>query len=188
MKRLASLGILVTTVAMLSAVQIVYALVGASPTESLARLTSFALALACALWIVADAQSRRQTPCFDFGFLVAVFFPISVVWYVFWSRGLRGFLLLARSPGSCLCPRSVHSSPGFSGTCSFEARTESTLLGFHPATISVFEQTSFWIDYFWLTSSDAVSADAIRGVAPELDEPISFSLAGDYSLVLCIGA
>ena len=54
--------------------------------------------------MMADAHLRRQTPCYDFGFLVGVFFPISLVWYVFWSRGVRGILLLGALIGLMLLP------------------------------------------------------------------------------------
>jgi hypothetical protein len=46
------------------------------------------------LWVVADARGRRVVPCFEFGFLCLVFFPISLAWYCFWSRGWRGLLTL----------------------------------------------------------------------------------------------
>jgi hypothetical protein len=104
MKRVKSLGILLTTAAVISALQFGYAAVGTAPPEHVARLASFAFALAFVLWMVVDAQVRRQTPCFDFGLLVAVFFPISLVWYVFWSRGARGFLLLAALLSMMLLP------------------------------------------------------------------------------------
>jgi hypothetical protein len=45
------------------------------------------------LWADADARRRRQTPCFDFGFLAMLSYPVSVLWYCFWSRGWRGGLL-----------------------------------------------------------------------------------------------
>jgi hypothetical protein len=95
MKRISTFGMVFTTVALLSALEFVYSAAGANPPDAVARLAPVAFALACVFWIVADAQKRRQTPCYDFGFLVAVFFPISLVWYVFWSRGTRGILLLA---------------------------------------------------------------------------------------------
>jgi hypothetical protein len=104
MKTTASLGIVVATAVMLSVLQIGYIWAGTDPPEQFARLASFAFALACVLWIMADARKRRQTPCFDFGFLVAVFFPVSVVWYAFWSRGVRGFLLLAALVGLMFVP------------------------------------------------------------------------------------
>jgi hypothetical protein len=104
MKRLGPFGILFATVTILAALQFDYAAVGTTPSENVSQLSSFALALACILWIMADAQMRRQTPCYDFGFLVAVFFPISLVWYVFWSRGWSGFLLLGALLGLMLLP------------------------------------------------------------------------------------
>ncbi len=104
MKTIRSLGIVLVTVVLLSTFQFVYAAAGAAPPENVAQLASVAFVLACVLWIMADARRRRQTPCFDFGFLVAVFFPISLVWYVFWSRGTRGILLLAAFAGLMFLP------------------------------------------------------------------------------------
>jgi hypothetical protein len=104
MKTTASLGIVFATAVMLSVLQCAYIWAGTAPPENVARLASIAFALACVLWIMADARKRRQTPCFDFGFLVAVFFPVSVVWYAFWSRGVRGFLLLAAMVGLMFVP------------------------------------------------------------------------------------
>ena len=104
MKRLGPSGILVVTVLILTALRFDYAAVGTLPSENVSRMSSFALALACILWIMADAQTRRQTPCYDFGFLVAVFFPISLFWYVFWSRGWRGFVTLGAVLGLLLLP------------------------------------------------------------------------------------
>jgi hypothetical protein len=46
------------------------------------------------LWMDADARRRRQLPCYDFGLLAGFFFPISVPWYCFWSRGWRGIWVL----------------------------------------------------------------------------------------------
>src|SRR6478752_4576505 len=104
MKRLGPLGILVASVLILAALRFDYAALGRLPSENVSQMSSFALALACILWIMADAQTRRQTPCYDFGFLVAVFFPISLFWYVFWSRGWRGFLMLGTVLGLLLLP------------------------------------------------------------------------------------
>ncbi len=105
MRPLRPLGILLATVALLSTIQFGSVIIGATHTESLARLTSFGLSLAFVIWVMADAQSRRRTPCFEFGFLVAVYFPVSLAWYVFWSRGWRavftlgGFFVLMLLPG-----------------------------------------------------------------------------------------
>ena len=105
MKPVRPLGLLLSTVALLSAIQFGSVALGATDTDALARLTSFGLSLAFVIWVMADAQSRRRTPCFEFGFLVAVYFPVSLAWYVFWSRGWRalftlaGFFVLMLLPG-----------------------------------------------------------------------------------------
>jgi hypothetical protein len=104
MKRLGPFGILFASVLILAALQLDYAAAGKAPSDNVAHMSSWTLALALILWIMADAQMRRQTPCYDFGFLVAVFFPVSLVWYVFWSRGWRGFLLLGALLGLILLP------------------------------------------------------------------------------------
>ena len=46
------------------------------------------------LWMDADARKRRRLPCYDFGLLAGLLFPLSLVWYCFWSRGWRGALVL----------------------------------------------------------------------------------------------
>jgi hypothetical protein len=38
--------------------------------------------------------SRLGRPCFDFGLFLVYAFPVSILWYCFWSRGRHGFLLL----------------------------------------------------------------------------------------------
>jgi hypothetical protein len=95
MKHLRPLGILFATVAVFSAFQFASVILGKTDSEAVTRLTSFGLSLAFVLWVMADAQSRRRTPCFEFGFLVAVYFPVSLAWYVVWSRGWRAVFILA---------------------------------------------------------------------------------------------
>ena len=46
-------------------------------------------------WVMQDARRRRCVPCFDIGFLLGVTFPLGVIWYLFWTRGWKGFALLA---------------------------------------------------------------------------------------------
>jgi len=46
------------------------------------------------IWMNYDAVRRRCRPCFDFGLFLIYAFPLSVLWYCFWSRGWRGTLLL----------------------------------------------------------------------------------------------
>jgi hypothetical protein len=98
------MAILVAAVAASSALLITHVVVGPPPSETVQGLMSIALGLAFILWVTVDARSRHQTPCYDFGFLVAVFFPVSLVWYVLWSRGWRGLLTLGVLVGLMLLP------------------------------------------------------------------------------------
>ncbi len=67
-------------------------------------LAGFAWNLYVVYWVVRDACKRRLVPCHEFGFLVAAFFPVSVAWYAFWTRGWRGFLPLASLFGLTILP------------------------------------------------------------------------------------
>jgi hypothetical protein len=55
-------------------------------------------------WMDSDARRLRRLPCFDFGLLVGIYLPLSVVWYCLWSRGWRGLLLLLLLFGLWLTP------------------------------------------------------------------------------------
>ena len=104
MRWLGPLGIPIATAALSAAFQVAHVAAGRPPSESTQQLVVIGLALAIVLWIMADARRRRQTPCYDFGFLVAVYFPVSLIWYVFWSRGWRGFLTLVGLVGLWFVP------------------------------------------------------------------------------------
>jgi hypothetical protein len=104
MRPLAPMAVLVAAVAASSVFFIAHVAAGPPPSETVQALTSLALVLSFVLWVMADARSRRRIPCYDFGFLVAVFFPASLVWYVLWSRGWRGLLTLAALIGLMLLP------------------------------------------------------------------------------------
>src|SRR5262245_43611103 len=104
MNRIVPLSLLVVTVAASSALLSAYVAVGRVPTDAPQSLISTGVALALVFWIMADARMRRRTPCYDFGFLVAVFFPASLFWYVLWSRGRRGLLTLVALVGLWFVP------------------------------------------------------------------------------------
>jgi hypothetical protein len=103
MKRL-GLGIMLATSVAFSALLVAYVAGGKLPSDDAERLTSISLTWALVVWVIADARIGRRTPCYDFGFLVAVFFPVSLVWYVLWSRGWRGFLTLGALFGLVILP------------------------------------------------------------------------------------
>lgn len=57
------------------------------------------------VWMDADAQRKSGRPCYDFGFLCALVFPLSLLWYCIWSRGWKwGLLTLSGLAGLWLAP------------------------------------------------------------------------------------
>jgi hypothetical protein len=64
------------------------------PSPTFEMVTSVSWAFLIIYWMVADARYRRKVLCFDFVFLCYVLFPLTVLWYCFWSRGWRGILTL----------------------------------------------------------------------------------------------
>ena len=77
------------------------------PSREMEAVLGFGWALMLLLWMDADARRRRRLPCFDFGLLATMFFPLSLVWYCFWSRGWRGFLFLLMLGALWLLPYAV---------------------------------------------------------------------------------
>jgi hypothetical protein len=67
---------------------------GTAQAACLDTILRFAWALMLILWMDADARHRRRLPCYDFGLLATISFPVSLLWYCFWSRGWRGLLVL----------------------------------------------------------------------------------------------
>jgi hypothetical protein len=45
------------------------------PSEEMMALIEGVLWTGILLWLVADAQERKRYPCYDFGFLMGIFFP-----------------------------------------------------------------------------------------------------------------
>ena len=95
MRWITPFGQLVIVVAMLAAFQTTYVVAGVTPSANAEMVLAYTFPLYTAFWVVADAEQRRRVPCYDFGLLVATFFPVSLLWYLFWSRGWKGLKLLA---------------------------------------------------------------------------------------------
>jgi hypothetical protein len=55
---------------------------------------SYGWAFLLVIWMDADARRLRRLPCYDFGLFVGIFFPLSLLWYCWWSRRWRGLLVL----------------------------------------------------------------------------------------------
>jgi hypothetical protein len=94
MRAISTFGPLLVLSAMLAIPVSMYAAAHQEPPENLVRLTGIAQAVLILYWVLVDARLHHRVPCHDFGFLVAVYMPVSLVWYVLWSRGLRGLLVL----------------------------------------------------------------------------------------------
>jgi hypothetical protein len=79
----------------LTVLLVTYVVAGLMPSPTFEYVASFFGSMLLALWVVADARRKTGVPCFDFGFFCYMFLPLAVPWYCFWSRGLRGLLMLA---------------------------------------------------------------------------------------------
>ncbi|WZO99390.1 hypothetical protein EP7_000996 [Isosphaeraceae bacterium EP7] len=103
-RRPGPLGIFLAATVAFAVSQTLHVIAGTAPSAEALRLTELGLSLSLVLWVVADAQSRRITPCYDFGFLTAVFFPVSIAWYAIRSRGWKGVLTLIALLGLIYLP------------------------------------------------------------------------------------
>jgi hypothetical protein len=90
--------------AALAVTQSAYTLFQVVPSLPGTILLEYGPAFFLVLWVVADASRSRRVPCHDFGFFVMASFPFSVVWYVLWTRRLRGLLVLGALLGLFLAP------------------------------------------------------------------------------------
>ncbi len=94
MRWLGSFGPLLGLSAIVAVFASMYVLLGVRPPEDFERVVSSMQGLFIVYWIVTDARRRRKIPCHDFGFLVATSLPISLIWYLVWTRGFRGLWLI----------------------------------------------------------------------------------------------
>lgn len=84
-------GAFVVLAVALAAFHVAYIALGRPVSDAAQQLTAYSLALFLLWWVVADARRvRGRLPCHDFGFLMGIGFPVSLVWYLVWSRGWKG--------------------------------------------------------------------------------------------------
>src|SRR5579862_1536231 len=62
--------------------------------SAIAYFLPYVLLFAIIGWIVEDAKRRRCVLCFDFAFHLVVWWPISVAWYLIWTRRWVGCLYI----------------------------------------------------------------------------------------------
>jgi hypothetical protein len=94
LRGLVAFGPLVALAAIMAAFASMYVLLGENPPSDLEWLFGFCQFLFVVYWMVLDARRRHRVPCHDFGFLAWVFLPVALPWYLIWTRGLRGLLVL----------------------------------------------------------------------------------------------
>jgi hypothetical protein len=71
---------LVTYAALVTTCLVAFLWGDAPPPPEFGDVASVGWGLMLILWMDADARRRRMLPCYDFGFLAGVFFPLSLVW------------------------------------------------------------------------------------------------------------
>lgn len=94
MRRILSFGPLLGITAVLAAFASMYVILGEKPPELVEACFSIAPSFFLLCWVILDARRLHRVPCHDFGFLVGVFLPVAIPWYLVWTRGLRGVLML----------------------------------------------------------------------------------------------
>ena len=57
-------------------------------------IATYTIPLAIMIWVVWDAQSRRCTPCYDFGLMVYLGWMLAIPGYLVWTRGWKGIFIL----------------------------------------------------------------------------------------------
>ena len=90
-----------------SAGRSLYVATGTTPARSFELLISLGFTWAVIAWIMGDIRRRRLAPCHEFGFLVAVTLPVSLIWYLFWTRGWKGAGVLVTMMGVAFLPSLV---------------------------------------------------------------------------------
>jgi hypothetical protein len=92
---LSAFGPLLGLASILAIFASVYVLLGEEPPDGFSSLYGPIYFLFILSWMILDARRRRGVPCHDFGFLIGIFFPVSLAWYLIWTRGIKGLLMLA---------------------------------------------------------------------------------------------
>lgn len=87
-----------------------YPAAGFYPSPAFEAVVQLSWTLLLAYWVVVDARNGHRIPCFDFGLFCYILLPITLPWYCFWSRGWRGFFLLAALYGFGIAPYIVAST------------------------------------------------------------------------------
>jgi hypothetical protein len=97
--------IAVLTAAFCSAATALYALTGTEPSVSVTLLILFGPSLSVILWMQKDACATKTGAVHDLGFFLFLAWPVVLPWYVFKSRGRRGWKLLIALAALMMAPQ-----------------------------------------------------------------------------------
>ena len=97
--------IAVLTAAFCSAATALYALTGTEPSVSVTLLILFGPSLSVILWMQKDAHATKTGAVHDLGFFLFLAWPVVLPWYVFKSRGRRGWKLLIALAALMMAPQ-----------------------------------------------------------------------------------
>ena len=87
-------GALLFVTIMVAGFNSVYVVIGVVPSYAAQMIGAFTLPIYFVAWVQSDARGRRCTPFFDFGTFMMATWPVSVLWYLIWTRRWRGLLLV----------------------------------------------------------------------------------------------
>jgi hypothetical protein len=104
MRWVGGFGQLLVLSALLTAFQLAHVLLAAPMSKPAEWVAQYSFPVFLILWVNADARRRCLVPCFDFGLFLALFFLPVFVWYLLWSRGWKGLLVLLGIFGLMIVP------------------------------------------------------------------------------------
>jgi hypothetical protein len=95
LRRIRPLGPLLGAALAVMLLPAVHVLLGVPPTDLELAVASYVPAVFIVLWMMDDARMRHCTPCYDLGFFLLLLFPLSLLWYLVWTRTWWGLVVFA---------------------------------------------------------------------------------------------
>lgn len=89
---------------LLTLFQFLYVILDVVPSFAAEVILRNTLPVCLVIWMQDDARFHRKTPCFDFGLFLTGTFPLSILGYLAWSRGVRGLLVALYFLGLAILP------------------------------------------------------------------------------------
>ena len=102
-----SYGWLLIASAIVAVFNSLYVIINVRPSVHAQLIADFTLPVCFMTWVQTDARIRRCTPFFDFGTFVCVMWSLAIPWYLIWTRGWRGLLVILMFLGLWILPTIV---------------------------------------------------------------------------------